>query len=189
VEAMGGRITVTSTVGQGSTFQVILDNVSVAATPSSAETQAAPAGSAFEFAPARILVVDDLKLNRLLLQQFLDNPAFTLNEAENGQEALEIIRLHRPDLIMLDMRMPVMDGTELIRRLKTDAALATIPVIVVSASAMQEEEAEAKAVGCDGYLRKPVRRDELLREVSRFLKRRDHAGASPPSAPGNVSLV
>lgn len=173
VEAMGGRITVASTVGQGSTFQVILDNVSVAATPPSAETRAAPVGSAFEFAPARILVADDLKLNRLLLRQFLDNPAFTLDEAENGQAALEIIRRHRPDLVLLDMRMPVMDGAELMRRLKTDATLATIPVIVVSASAMQEEEAEAKSVGCDGYLRKPVQRDALLQEISRFLKRRD----------------
>ncbi|MDD5676667.1 MAG: ATP-binding protein [Kiritimatiellae bacterium] len=185
VEAMGGRIAVTSTIGQGSMFQVVLDNVSVAATSAGAETQAAPVSSTFEFAPARILVADDLRLNRLLLRQFLAHPAFTLDEAENGQEALEIIHRHRPDLILLDMRMPVMDGTELMRRLKADPTMATIPVIVVSASAMQEEETEAKAVGCDGYLRKPIRRDELLQEISRFLKRRDNADALPPSAPRN----
>ena len=183
VEAMGGRITVTSTVGQGSTFQVVLDNVSVSATSDDVKIQAAPViGPAFEFAPARILLVDDLKLNRILLRNFLGNPAFTLDEAENGQEALEVIRRDRPDLIMMDMRMPVMDGAELIRQLKADASLASIPVIIVSASAMPEEELEARALGCDGYLRKPVQRAELLQEISRFLKRRESATFSPSQA-------
>ncbi len=170
-EAMGGRITVASEPGQGSTFEVVLDNVRVSAAPPPGPP--ALAGAAPRFAPARILVVDDVKLNRLLLRHFLSDPAFRLEEAVHGQEALEAVGRQRPDLILLDMVMPVMDGAELMRRLKADPALARIPIIVVSASALPEEEAKARAAGCDGYLRKPVNKDELLREMARFLKRRE----------------
>jgi PAS domain S-box-containing protein len=182
-EIMGGRISVTSAVGQGSTFQAVFDRVAVAAGPPTAASQAASAGPACIFAPARILVADDVQVNRLLLRTFLNHTGVVVEEAGNGQEALEHSRRQPPDLILLDMKMPVMDGTELLRRLKADPGLRKIPVLAISAAAMPDEIREAEAAGCDGYLLKPVSRAELLREMSRFLRRRDPAAAGPGENP------
>jgi len=95
-------------------FQVILDNVSVTATKSPAESQPTNAG---------ILVVDDAKVNRMLPKHYLTDAAFSAEEAENGEEALASVQRQPPDLILLDMKMPGMDGTELTRRLKDDPAI------------------------------------------------------------------
>ncbi|MFA7157856.1 MAG: PAS domain S-box protein [Kiritimatiellia bacterium] len=178
VEAMGGQVAVMSAPGKGSTFQVVLGNVSVAATKPAAGTQKDEI-STVAFAPARILIVDDDRVNRLLLTRYLGDPAFTIEEAENGRELLESARRQRPDLVLLDMRMPVMDGGQALQNLKADPALASIPVIIISASAMPEEKKAAMALGCDGYLTKPVRKHDLLREMARLLA---HAGVAPAAS-------
>lgn len=178
VEAMGGQVAVRSAPGKGSTFQVVLGNVSVAATQPAAGPQKDEI-STVAFAPARILIVDDDRVNRLLLTRYLDDPAFTIEEAENGRELLESARRQRPDLVLLDMRMPVMDGGQALQNLKADPALDSIPVIIISASAMPEEKRAAMALGCDGYLTKPVRKHDLLREMARLLA---HAGVAPAAS-------
>ena len=183
VEIMGGRISVTSAVGQGSLFQVTLADVPVAAAAPETAPGAAAQAPACDFEPARILLVDDVAVNRTLLRKFLDFPGFVFDEAETGNEALEAVRRRRPDLVLMDVKMPGMAGPDLLRRMKSDPSLAGIPVIVVTASAMKEQEDELKALGCDGYLRKPVLRGELIKAVSPFLKQRAPAKPAPSPQP------
>jgi len=182
VEMMGGEISVKSTVGKGSTFQVILRDVKMVTAPADVNVNLnekvkekekqvpdAPGKNFPVFANASILIADDIESNRALIKGYLDIPAFTLIEAKNGKEAVAFARQHRPDLVIMDLRMPVMDGYEATRILKADKILKSIPVIAVSASAMKEHEQVVKEAGCDGYLKKPVSKAELFSELMRFL--------------------
>ncbi|MCP5107857.1 MAG: response regulator [bacterium] len=171
VEMMGGTITVESETGKGSTFQVVFKDVAVASLDEKTGTSTAMSvdSGGVTFENAAILIVDDIQSNRALLKGFLNLPAFTLLEAQNGKEALDLVRQHRPDLIFMDMRMPVMDGYETTRAIKGDDALKTIPVIALTASVMKEQEHVIMEVGCDGYLKKPVNRGRLWKELMRFL--------------------
>jgi signal transduction histidine kinase len=187
-EMMGGEISVKSTEGKGSTFQVILRDVKMVTAPAGVnvnvngkvkekEKQVADApglpgipGKNFPvFAKASILIADDIESNRALIKGFLDIPAFTLIVAKNGKEAVAFAREYRPNLVIMDLRMPVMDGYQATRILKADKTLKSIPVIAVSASAMKEHEQVAKEAGCDGYIKKPVSKTELFSELMRFL--------------------
>jgi CheY-like chemotaxis protein len=108
-------------------------------------------------------------MNRDLIRAFFHKTDHVLLEAANGREALSTARAGRPDLILMDVRMPVMDGVEATRLLKSDPDLRHIPVIIVTASAMQREEVELKPI-CEGFLRKPISRDDLAGQLRRFLK-------------------
>jgi CheY-like chemotaxis protein len=91
-------------------------------------------------------------------------------EATNGKEAINIIKNQNPDIVLMDLRMPVMDGYEAIKILKADKMLKNIPVIVLTASAMKISDDDIKKIGSDGYLRKPISRPELLDELKKYLK-------------------
>ena len=106
-----------------------------------------------------ILIVEDVELNRDLLVQLLEDD-YRLLVAVDGEAALESARAEKPDLILMDLSLPRMDGWESTRRLKADAALAAIPVIALSAHAMQSHEDRARASGADDFLTKPL--DDLL---------------------------
>ncbi len=109
----------------------------------------------------RVLVVDDQATNRALLIRLLPGDCFDLREGANGAEALELNDAWKPDVILMDMSMPVMDGYEAIRRIKGEAG-AHVPVIIaVSASAFEEQREEIMAAGADDFLRKPFRDHEL----------------------------
>ena len=110
-----------------------------------------------------------MALNRALLTGYFEGTAHKLITATNGLEALEQAEKHRPDVILMDMRMPELDGHETTKRLKANAALKHIPVIAVTASSFREEEARARKI-CDGFIRKPFNRAELIAELKRFLK-------------------
>src|SRR5205085_6823649 len=114
-----------------------------------------------QFAPATILVADDVALNRALLTGYFEGTAHKVITATNGLEALEEAEKHRPDVILMDMRMPELDGHEATKRLKANPALKSIPVIAVTASSFREEEARARKA-CDGFIRKPFNRAELI---------------------------
>jgi len=106
-----------------------------------------------------VLIVEDVALNRDLLIQLLED-RYRLIVAEDGAAALERAAAERPDLILMDLSLPRLDGWEATRRLKADAALARIPVIALSAHAMRGDEERARASGCDDFLTKPI--DETL---------------------------
>ncbi|MFC6669963.1 response regulator [Marinobacterium aestuariivivens] len=123
---------------------------------------------AIDFAPATLLVVDDIAVNRDLIKGYLARYPFRLLEAENGQEAVATARRHQPDLVLMDMRMPLMNGYEATRQLKQDDSTRAIPVIALTASAMEQDAREIGLI-CDGYLRKPVSQQALVIQLGRFL--------------------
>jgi CheY-like chemotaxis protein len=115
-----------------------------------------------------ILIVEDVELNRELLVQLLEDD-YRLVLAEDGQVALQMAREARPDLILMDLSLPRMDGWEATRRLKADLNLSKIPVIVLSAHAMRGDEERARASGCDDFLTKPIDETRLYQKVARHL--------------------
>lgn len=116
-----------------------------------------------------VLIVEDIELNRELLAQLLEDDHRLLFAAD-GIAALELART-QPDLILMDLSLPKLDGWEVIRRLKADPALADIPVIVLTAHAMRGDEERARASGCDDFLTKPIDEDRLFEKVARYLGR------------------
>lgn len=116
----------------------------------------------------KILVVDDTDLNRDLVVQLLEDE-YDMVIAENGEEALLKTESERPDLILMDLGMPVMDGWEATKKLKANESLKHIPVIAVTSHAMVGDEIEARKAGCDDYLPKPIDEDLLIRKIKKFL--------------------
>lgn len=172
-EMMGGEISVLSEEGEGSIFQVTLKNVEISAQSEKTklpENICCPLDiNNIVLGKATILVVDDKPFNRRLLAKFLDYPGITILDAENGLDALEMVKRYHPDLVLMDVVMPVMDGYEATTILKADVHLKSIPIIAVTASAMKEQEIEIRKSGSDGYLKKPVSKTELIGQVIRFL--------------------
>ena len=121
----------------------------------------------------RILIVEDVDLNRDLLVQLLEEE-YELLTAADGAAAVELARRERPDLILMDLSLPVVDGWEATRRLKADAATRAIPVVALTAHAMRGDGERARACGCDDYLTKPIDEDRLFETLARHL-----AGAGP----------
>jgi CheY-like chemotaxis protein len=122
-----------------------------------------------KFNEASVLIVDDVRSNRNLLKYFLKPYGLNVSEAENGKEALDSIKRHRPDLILMDIIMPEMDGKAVTRTLKDDEELKGIPVVIITASIAQEPEGLMKSIGCDGLLVKPVSKRRLIIELMRFM--------------------
>jgi two-component system, cell cycle response regulator DivK len=120
------------------------------------------------------LIVEDVELNRDLLVQLLEDD-YEISTAVDGASGLEAAARLRPDLILMDLSLPVIDGWEASRRLKADPALRHIPVIALTAHAMQGDEAKARACGCDDYLAKPIDEALLFEKLGRVL---DGAGHS-----------
>ena len=119
-------------------------------------------------AKKKILVVDDTEFNRDLVVQLLEDD-YDMVIAENGEEALTMSEQERPDLILMDLGMPVMDGWEATRRLKANDVLKNIPVIAVTSHAMVGDEVEARKAGCDDYLPKPIDEDLLIKKIKNFI--------------------
>jgi two-component system, cell cycle response regulator DivK len=117
----------------------------------------------------RILVVEDQEDNRQILRDLLSNSGFEMIEAEDGMQALAQAAKHRPDLILMDIQLPIMDGYEATRRLKADAELKAIPIIVVTSYALSGDEDKARAAGCDAYVAKPYSPRALLAKIKEYL--------------------
>ncbi|HPX97416.1 MAG TPA: response regulator, partial [Thermotogota bacterium] len=170
IEMMGGTISVQSRAGTGSLFRFEIpikkaEGVFHEHTLSTAEITALHPSSK----PVRILIVDDLRDNRDLLRAILEPLGFEIAEACDGKEALERFDRWSPHAILMDMRMPVMDGYEASRQIKrTDKGLETV-IIAVTASAFDDDEKAVLLAGVDGYLRKPFRPNDLLSELGRLL--------------------
>ena len=125
----------------------------------------------------RVLVVEDDLLNRMLFCTWLEERACKVDEFADGRGLCEAARSVRPDLIVLDIRLPEVSGVELIERLKSDPALRPIPVLAVTGYTAKEDEARIRGAGACGYLRKPVRHRDFNEAVDRCLANAS-AGAS-----------
>jgi two-component system cell cycle response regulator DivK len=117
----------------------------------------------------RILVVEDQPDNRQIIRDMLADTGYEIAEAENGEEALAAITKQRPDLILMDIQLPIMDGYAATRRIKTDPALKSIPVIAVTPYALSGEEKKAREAGCDDYVPKPYSPRQLLAKIRQYL--------------------
>jgi two-component system cell cycle response regulator DivK len=116
-----------------------------------------------------VLLVEDNEVNRYLVRFVLEKGGFRVITAGNGREAIELARLHRPDMILMDIQMPVMDGYEATVQLKADAQLRAIPVVALTAFAMPHEREQAMAAGCTGHIEKPIDTRTFNAEVSAFI--------------------
>jgi len=117
-----------------------------------------------------ILLVEDNPHNRKIFSGMLAHHGFRVREAETGEIALSLVAEEQPDLILMDLSIPGIDGWECTRRLKADAKTRPIPIIALTAHAMRGDEERARAAGCDGYLSKPISPKKVVEEVRAFLK-------------------
>jgi len=117
----------------------------------------------------RILVVEDTPDNRQIMRDLLTNAGYELIEAIDGAAGVIAALAHRPDLILMDIQLPVIDGYEATRRIKANPETAGIPVIAVTSYALSGDEAKALAAGCDGYVAKPFSPRHLLAKVREFV--------------------
>jgi two-component system, cell cycle response regulator DivK len=118
----------------------------------------------------RILVVEDQEDSRQIMRDLLMTTDYEVTEAENGEEALAAVAKERPDLILMDIQLPIMDGYEATRRIKADPSLSSIPIIAVTSFALSGYEEEARAAGCDDFVPKPYSPRQLLAKIRGFLR-------------------
>jgi two-component system cell cycle response regulator DivK len=117
----------------------------------------------------RILVVEDQEDGRQIIRDMLASSDYEITEVKNGEEALAAVAKERPDLILMDIQLPIMDGYTATRRIKADPALRSIPIIAVTSYALDGEAKVAKAAGCDDYVPKPYSPRELLAKIRQHL--------------------
>jgi signal transduction histidine kinase/DNA-binding NarL/FixJ family response regulator len=183
---MDGDLTVTSQEGSGSTF-----TLSFIARPA-AELEAAPANEATIRAVAgrkslrgkKLLLVDDHSLNRRVVRLFLEPEGYRITDAENGMEALEKLAAERFDFVLLDIHMPVLDGIQTLKRIRTSPEpWCDVPVIALTADAMSGDRERYLAVGMDGYISKPIDKLDLLIEIQKLLGVERMPAARPRTVP------
>jgi two-component system, cell cycle response regulator DivK len=119
--------------------------------------------------PPLVLVVDDFQDNREMYAEYLAFAGFRVTQASNGKEALEQAFANPPDIIIMDLSLPVMDGWEATRRLKADRRTSAIPVVALTGHAMQGHSKGAMEAGCDSFVAKPCLPDQLVAEIRRML--------------------
>ncbi|NEN88055.1 MAG: response regulator [Okeania sp. SIO3H1] len=170
VQLMGGDIQVISQLGQGTTFSFEIQAEEVEA--ENVESQK-PKRRIIALAPKqpryRILIVDDKILNRQLLVKLLNPLGFELKEASNGKEAIEIFEVWEPHLIWIDMRMPVMDGYEATQKLKATTQGQATAIIALTASVLEEEKAVVLSAGCNAFMRKPFREEDIFEAMHKHI--------------------
>lgn len=169
VELHGGHISVESVVGAGSRFTVSLPLHEVPAlSKDPGMISASPDQDLNLNKRTRVLVAEDSESNGVLIFDVLSEAGFEVAMATNGQEAVKLAQTFHPDVVLMDMRMPVMGGLEATQRLKASPLTRNIPVIALTAQAMSGDKDQCYEAGCDGYLTKPVDLDEMIHTVQAF---------------------
>ena len=177
-ELMGGTVTAGSVPGQGSAFSVRLPNIEVSPRlPSNEEREPSRAADFNQLRSATLLVVDDNEINCQLVASLFADSHHRLVFGTNGREAVEKAREIGPDVILLDVRMPGMDGREALEEIRRIPGLELTPVIAVTASSLMNDEREGKE-RFSGYVRKPFSKRELFDEIAHFLPRQAEAGTA-----------
>jgi CheY-like chemotaxis protein/anti-sigma regulatory factor (Ser/Thr protein kinase) len=177
---MAGAVTVRSVPGHGSTFTLTIPIVHPQATAGSSAAHEEPRPDMSAAPPARpapgpvrtrtaaVLIVDDSKENRDFLTQLLEKQYRTLI-AEDGTSAIRMAQRERPDIILMDLSLPVVDGWEAARTIKSDIKLRSIPIVAVTAHATEQDQVEARAAGCDDFRSQPVDEQQLRSVLQRWL--------------------
>ncbi len=186
VRLMGGNIEVVSESGKGSTFWFEIDVPVATSAPVTVTPQEALVG--YEGERKRLLVVDDVAPNRAMMLDLLQDAGFSVAAATNGLECLILLDSFKPDLILMDVMMPVMDGNETTRQIRRMPGAGDIPIIAVTASASAEDEHKSRDAGANAFVAKPIDHDLLLRTIGRLLslKWTTEQPAPQPSARADV---
>lgn len=172
VGLMGGTLSLTSTPKKGSTFEILLPEIEITAT---APTTLRPNQlEELSFVGGHVLVVDDVQVNCRLIQDFFRNTPVKISSATNGKEALELLRQEKPDLILMDLKMPIMDGYEATQLIRQDPELVDIPVIAISASTLNLDHDHPLF---NGAVIKPFHINDLKWELARFLEYKSEPSA------------
>jgi signal transduction histidine kinase/CheY-like chemotaxis protein len=172
VELMGGELKAKSTVGHGSVFyfQIPLREQEVTTAIANQQAKQRKVIALAENQPTyRILAVDDVPASRLLLNKLLTTIGFEVREAGDGLEAIALWQEWHPHLILMDMRMPIIDGYEATQRIKGEPEGKNTVIIALTASAFEEERVEILSAGCDDFMRKPFQEAELLTKIGQYL--------------------
>jgi CheY-like chemotaxis protein len=169
IRLMGGHITLQSKLGHGSTFTITLENTMATTLPIHKEKKEMLSLGDIVFEPAKILVVDDNKENLSLLANILEHAGLVPFTAANGKEALDKIANNHPAMIITDIRMPQMNGLELLRFIRKSEQFRDIPVLCLSGSTPDDMESNSDELYFDGYLSKPILLTELLTELKRHI--------------------
>ncbi len=127
-----------------------------------------------------VLYVEDTTDNRILVRRILQAEGYTVVEAGTARETLDLVQSCQPDLILVDINMPGMDGYTLATRLKGNPRLAKVPIVAITANVMKGDRERSLEAGCDGYIQKPIDVDLLPRQVARFLRRASTGRLTPP---------
>ncbi|MEW6286454.1 MAG: response regulator [Chloroflexota bacterium] len=122
-----------------------------------------------------ILYVEDNADNRTLVRRILLSEDYGLLEATDAHEALKLLETAKPDLILMDINMPDMDGYTLTAKIRAMPGFERVPILALTANVMRGDKEKTLQAGCDGYIQKPIDFDELLKEIEKFLARRTHA--------------
>jgi signal transduction histidine kinase/CheY-like chemotaxis protein len=187
VHLMGGNIDVVSEPGKGSTFRFEIDVPVATVGPAAAPSQETLVG--YEGERKRLLVVDDVPQNCAMMLDLLQETGFIAAAASNGLECLALLDSFKPDLILMDVMMPEMDGNETTRRIRHMPGWSDIPIVAVTASAGADDERRSRAAGADAFLAKPVDHDLLLRTIGTLLSLKWVTGQPAPEAPeGNDDI-
>lgn len=186
-QLMGGDITLSSRLNEGSEFTLKLADIEISEALF-VEGEETFGKNTVLFSPAKILIVDDIAENRLLLCEFLHEFGFEIEEAKDGLEATDMIREATYDLILMDIRMPRMDGCEAIRYIRNELDNHTVPIIAVTASVMKEDY-EHLLNAFEGIIEKPVNKSLLISMLQRFLPNTQHEQKEEEESLSNSSSL
>lgn len=168
---MNGQIKLRSELGKGSTFTLLLEAVDISFGTPADEPDLSTKDEYIVFEKASVLVVDDIQSNREMVHEYLKETSLEIHEADSGKIAVEKATTLKPDVLLMDVRMPGMDGAMCIREIRNIPGLEQVPAIVITASALPNVQAQARALA-NIYLHKPVRQQALLRALASLLPHR-----------------
>lgn len=189
VEAMGGSIGVETTTGEGSTFWLELEP-SLPLARQALATTLAPAGKPIGTNPLRVLYIDDNSANLTLIRKVCERrPSVQLSTATDGMSGLELARRERPDLILLDLHLPDISGVDVLAQLRGEAALADIPVVMVSADAIPSQIQALLAAGARRYVTKPIHIEEILSLFDEVAESLTKSRASGDNRSGGTAVL
>jgi PAS domain S-box-containing protein len=168
VERMGGKISVDSIVGKGSIFRIFLPNVEVTEKITDSDDAYDSYKQKIIFDKSTLLIVDDVDYHREMIKGFVEDLNIDVIESSSSDIALNLVEIHKPQFVLMDIRMPGITGYDVTREIKNRPHLRNIPIIAFTASIMKEEESKIREL-FDGYLSKPLNRKKLINELKKFI--------------------
>jgi CheY-like chemotaxis protein len=166
---MDGEIKVKSTPGKGSTFTISFKKLKVNDRSFNVSEEAGFEFDSIWFDQQVVMIVDDIETNRMLVKSMLSDLNLILVEAQNGLEAVKMAKVYQPDVVFMDIRMPVMDGYEATRQIKESPELKRTAIVALTASTLEMSQTNRKDSPFDGFLHKPVVFEDVLGELIRFI--------------------